>query len=123
MLESQLAVQLDGPRWMVAGEPAEFQCTFDNLRGDNDIIAIGWRASDFSVDDPTDLLLEWDFRDGRFSGPEDNRMACVKLRDGVYRLNITEISLDQDERRYWCAASTLSHGFGEDKIDSFVSGE
>ena len=102
MVLSQLAIQLDGPRWMVAGEPAIFQCTFDNLLGDNDISAFHWLASNFTVDElsQTDMLLEWDFKDGSFSGPEDSRMTSVKLRNGVYRLNITEVSLDKDERSY-----------------------
>ena len=127
MAQSQLAVQLNGPSWMVAGESAIFQCAFDNFLGDNDTNAFEWRSSDFTVEDPkqTELLLAWDFRarDGSFSGPEDNRMTSVKLRDGVYQLNITEVSLDQDERRYWCVSSTYSDGSGDDKVDSFVSGE
>ena len=127
VVQAQLAVELDGPHWMVAGEPAIFQCTFENLRGDNDINAFHWRTSDFTVEDPrqTELLLAWDLqaRDGSFSGPEDNRMTCLKLKDGVYRLNITEVSLDQDDRRYWCIPSTYSDGSGDDTMDSFVSGK
>ena len=123
VVQSQLQIQVDGPPWMLDGKPAYFQCTFDNPKGDDDIIAVSWRRSDLNIEHAmtADLLLEWNFRDGTFSGPEESRMTCIKQSNGVYLLNITEVSLNQDESRYWCFASTFVDGAGENSSDSFVS--